>query len=96
MRIKQIIDKANALVESDQYIDYLEDFQTPLKRAINQSEYDGVGDVSVDNLKDFLVFINTFWMYLPDMPYIRKPVFFEICSFCEICLEECEDYSEYF
>lgn len=96
MKIKEIIDRANALVASDQYIDYLEEFQKPLKRALDQSDYDGVGLVSVGNLKDFLVFVNTFWMFLPDMPYIRKPVFFQICSFCEVCLEECEDYKDHF
>jgi len=94
MKITTLIESANALLMRDDYADYCEQFPVPLQRAVNQSNYDGISEVTVENFKDFIVFANTFWMHLPDNATIRQPVFFKICDFCEVCIYECEDYEE--
>lgn len=94
MKITTLIESANKMLTSDNYADYCEQFPVPLQRAIHQSNYDGISEVTVENLKDFIVFANTFWMYLPDNAAIRQPTFFTLCNFCEVYIPECEDYEE--
>lgn len=94
MKIVDLIKMANGLVTSDHYADYCEQYEVPLQRAINQSGYDGVSEITTENLKTFIVFANTFWMYLPDNPGIRQPTFFTLCTFCETYLPDCEDFEE--
>lgn len=96
MKITDLVKAANALVTSDHYVNYCEQYPVPLERAIAQSGYDGISTVTVENLKTFIVFANTFWMYLPDNIGIHQPTFFTLCMFCETYLPECEDYEEHY
>lgn len=96
MKVQDIIDRANRLVTSEQYVQYCEGFPRPMERAIVQSGYDGISTVTTGNVKRFMSYVNGFWMYLPDSPLIRYGAFFEICNFCEMSLYECEDYEEVF
>lgn len=96
MKITNLVKVANDLVTSEHYADYCQQYSVPLERAISQSGYDGISEVTVENLKTFIVFANTFWMYLPDNPGIRQTAFFTLCMFCETYLPDCEDYEEYY
>ncbi|UES35551.1 hypothetical protein KKP3664_000012 [Citrobacter phage KKP_3664] len=96
MKITNLVKVANDLVTSEHYADYCQQYLVPLERAIAQSGYDGISEVTVENLKTFIVFANTFWMYLPDNPGIRQTAFFTLCMFCETYLPDCEDYEEYY
>lgn len=96
MKITELVKDANTLVTSEHYVDFCQQYTVPLERAIAQSGYDGVSEVTTKNLKAFNVFANTFWMYLPDNHGIRQPTFFALCNFCEVFLPECEDYEEYY
>ncbi len=94
MKIIDLVKAANSMVLSEHYADYCQQYPVPLERAIAQSGYDGISEVTVENLKTFIVFANTFWMYLPDNPGIRQPAFFTLCTFCETYLPDCEDFEE--
>lgn len=96
MKIQDVIDRANRFVVTEQYIEYTQQFKVPTERAIKQSGYDGISEVTWENVKAVIVFMNTLWMYLPDNKSIRFGAFFEICNFCEIALSDCDDYEDYF
>lgn len=96
MKILALVAAANKMLTSDNYVDYCEQYQVPMQRAIDQSGFDGISEVTVENLKTFIIYANTFWMYLPDVKEIRQPTFFTLCMFCETYIAECEDYEEYY
>lgn len=96
MKITDLVNQANAMVLSEHYADFCQQYQNALDRAINQSGYNGISNVTVDTLKTFIVFANAFWTYLPDNPGIRQPTFFALCNFCEVYLPDCEDYEEHY
>lgn len=96
MKITDLVKAANAMLLSESYANYCEEFQVAVQRAVNQSGFDGISEVTVENLQTFIIYANTLWMYLPDNPSIRKGPFFTLCNFCEVYLPECEDYEEHY
>ena len=59
MKIVDLIKMANGLVTSDHYADYCEQYEVPLQRAINQSGYDGVSEIT-DQIVLQVVRVNRF------------------------------------
>lgn len=96
MKIQELINIANKMLTSEHYADYCQQYTTPVERAIAQSGYDGISEVTPETLKTFIVFANALWSSLPDNAGIRQPTFFVLCIFCETYLPDCEDYEEYY
>lgn len=95
MKVQRLITIANKFVVDENYITLIEQFPVAAERADQTTAYDGVSEVTKDNLEQFIVYMNTFWANLPDTPQVSSmPGYITLCVFNDIWLPELEDYDE--